>query len=113
MRIRHSVINESRQILRDQSITASFLKGMGAQDGIYQNVEGAPFKIGDMVKVVSFSDDSADEAFLGYRGAVLYFEYSCGCGQTFPDDPMIGVRFGEKTAEFWKEELAPARDGEW
>jgi len=85
---------------------------MGARDGIYHDVDGAPFKIGESVKVVSFSDDTADEEFLGCRGAVLYFEYSCGCGQTFPNDPMIGVQFGERKAEFWKEELARASDGD-
>ena len=84
---------------------------MGAWDGIHQDVDGAPFKIGDAVKVVSLSDDTADAEYLGRKGLVLYFEYSCGCGQTFPNDPMIGVRFGESTAEFWKEELAPASDG--
>jgi hypothetical protein len=79
---------------------------MGAQQGIYKNVAGAPFRIGDTVKVVSLSDDTADEDLLGSQGSVLYFEYSCGCGQTFPNDPMIGVQFGERTAEFWKEELS-------
>jgi hypothetical protein len=79
---------------------------MGALQGIYKDVEGAPFRIGDRVKVVSLSDDTADGELLGCRGSVLYFEYSCGCGQTFPHDPMIGVRFRKRTAEFWKEELA-------
>jgi hypothetical protein len=83
---------------------------MGARDGIYHHVSGAPFNIGDSVKVVSLSDDTADAEFLGQRGKVLYFEYSCGCGQTFPNDPMIGVQFAVRTAEFWKEELARLRD---
>jgi hypothetical protein len=80
-------------------------EGMGALQGIYRNVAGAPFTIGEKVKVVSLSDDTADEDLLGCQGSVLYFEYTCGCGQTFPDDPMIGVQFQERTAEFWKEEL--------
>jgi hypothetical protein len=84
---------------------------MGARDGIYHDVDGAPFKIGDSVKVVSLSDDTADAEFLGQQGKVLYFEYSCGCGQTFPNDPMIGVQFAEQAAEFWKEELARPSDG--
>jgi hypothetical protein len=79
---------------------------MGALQGIYKDVAGAPFRIGDKVKVVSLSDDTADEDLLGCQGSVLYFEYTCGCGQTFPDDPMIGVQFRERTAEYWKEELA-------
>ena len=29
-----------------------------------------------------------------------------GCGQRFPDDPMIGVRFPDGALqEFWREEL--------
>jgi hypothetical protein len=85
-------------------------ENMGAPDGIYHDVDGAPFKIGDSVKVVSLSDDTADAEFLGQQGQILYFEYSCGCGQTFPNDPMIGVKFGERTAEFWKEEIARTGD---
>jgi hypothetical protein len=85
---------------------------MGALDGIYHDVDGSPFKIGDSVKVVSLADDTADADFLGQQGRVFYFEYSCGCGQTFPDDPMIGVQFGKQKAEFWKEELAHVSDGD-
>jgi hypothetical protein len=37
-------------------------------------------------------------------GRVAYLEYECG--QTFPGDPMIGVRFTDgATYEFWREEL--------
>lgn len=79
---------------------------MGAKQGIYTDVAGAPFKIGDMVRVVLLADETAEEELLGREGTVLYFEYSCGCGQSFPDDPMIGIQFPERTAEFWKEELA-------
>jgi hypothetical protein len=82
---------------------------MGAPDGIYHDVDGAPFRIGERVRVISLSDETADSEFLGQQGQVLYFEYSCGCGQTFPNDPMIGIQFSEQTAEFWKEELAPER----
>ena len=94
-------MKQSRSIKRGQHP-----EDMGARDGIYHDVDGAPFKIGDAVKVVSLSDDTADAEFLAQQGQVLYFEYSCGCGQTFPNDPMIGVQFGKRTAEFWKEELS-------
>ena len=83
---------------------------MEAPQCIYKNVEGAPFRIGDTVRVVSLSDDTANEGLLGCQGSVLYFEYSCGCGQTFPKDPMIGVQFNARTDEFWKEELAHVGD---
>jgi hypothetical protein len=79
---------------------------MGAKVGVYHNVNGAPFQIDDAVKVVLLADDTANPIFLGRKGRVLYFEYSCGCGQTYPHDPMIGVKFREKIEEFWKEELA-------
>jgi hypothetical protein len=84
----------------------SFMTYIGAAHYIYDDVDGAPFKIGAIVKVVSLSDETADDDLFGCQGSVVYFEYSCGCGQTFPDDPMIGVRFGDRTTEFWKEELA-------
>ena len=79
---------------------------MGALHGIYHDLDGAPFRIGAAVRVVALTDETADDGFLGCQGAVLYFEYACGCGQTFPDDPMIGVRLDAGSAEFWKEELA-------
>jgi hypothetical protein len=83
-----------------------FLTTMGARDGIYRDLKGAPFKIGDKVKFVYRADETADRRFLNREGTVLYFEYTCGCGQTFPDDPMIGVKFVRCVKEFWKEELS-------
>lgn len=73
---------------------------------IYENVPGAPFGIGLEVKVTSLTDESADRRFLGKMGRIDYYEYSCGCGQSYPKDPMIGVRFRSgETEEFWREEL--------
>lgn len=77
----------------------------GALYGIYEDVAGAPFRIGQRVRVAAIIDETADIQFLGKEGRVAYFEYTCGCGQRFPDDPMIGVLFLDVTAEFWKEEL--------
>lgn len=74
---------------------------------IYNDVAGAPYKIGDRVRVVRGTDETFDGAYKGRRGAVAYFEYKCGCGQTYPNDPMIGVRMADgQCAEFWAEELA-------
>lgn len=57
---------------------------------IYGRVYGSPFQPGDLVRVCQR-------------------EYNCGCGQTFPGDPMIGVRFGTlPMSEFWSEELEQA-----
>jgi hypothetical protein len=47
------------------------LLNMGARDGIYHDVDGSPFKIGDSVKVVSLADDTADAGFLGQQGRVF------------------------------------------
>jgi hypothetical protein len=69
------------------------------------NVDGAPFRIGDLVHIVRLSDSTADADFLRKCGRIVHFEYSCGCGQKYPDDPMIGINFAGEIAEFWKEEI--------
>ena len=64
-------------------------------------------KIKQIVKVVKLSDETGEESFLGKSGTVIYFDYDCGCGQSYPDDPMIGVKFAdEEIEEFWKEEIS-------
>jgi len=72
------------------------------------DIIGAPFKIGDWVLVLNNpnADSTFNNSFSNKKGVVNYFEYGCGCGQTFPVDPMIGVLFPDKRVEeFWKEEL--------
>lgn len=73
------------------------------------NVDGAPFRIGDLVRIVRLLDSTADADFLRKCGRIVYFEYSCGCGQSHPDDPMIGVQCANGAAEFWKEEIRRIR----
>lgn len=80
---------------------------MGSNKRFY-NINGAPLQIGDEVVVTNNApgDATFDDSFCGAKGIVVYFEYDCGCGQTYPNDPMIGVRFVNATLEeFWKEEL--------
>lgn len=77
---------------------------------ITSNIEGSPYQPGQNVLVVDSieGDDPlvGVTEFIGKSGIVTYLEYSCGCGQKFPDDPMIGVRFPDSTMqEFWAEEL--------
>lgn len=67
---------------------------------------GLPIAIGDRVQIVALTDETAAASHLGQSGHVVYFDYFCGCGQSFPDDPMIGVMLGESVGEFWREELA-------
>lgn len=80
----------------------------GAQK-VAHDVEGAPVKIGQIVRVTSV--DEAEEGtdwakLVGQEGKVVHLEYSCGCGQSYPEDPMIGVEFSDGTVhEFWAEEL--------
>lgn len=75
---------------------------------LFERVEGSPFQPADRVKVVDIADSTADPRNVGKTGCVVFLEYDCGCGQQFPNDPMIGVRFddGSGESEFWAEELA-------
>ena len=64
-------------------------------------IEGAPFQVGNLVRVVVHNDP-----FIGLEGTVLYLDYDCGCGQRYPEDPLLGVLFTDGTQEeFWSEEL--------
>lgn len=75
---------------------------------VREPVEGAPFQPGQVVVVVGVNDASVDnpEAWTGQVCVVDYLEYSCGCGQSYPDWPMIGVRSGDgRGEEFWPDEL--------
>jgi hypothetical protein len=73
-----------------------------------KNVDCAPFKIGDKIKVLNNpnNDETFNKLFISKSGLVIYYDYECGCGQNFPDDPMIGVRFENGIVEeYWKEEI--------
>jgi hypothetical protein len=77
-----------------------------SQNPIYDNVHGAPSRIGESVRVHGSQDETFDPSYKRRVGTIEYFEYECGCGQSYPNDPMIGVKFRDgKTAEFWAEEL--------
>ncbi len=74
------------------------------------DIEGAPFSIGDTVRVTQIIDETGAPLFIGQTGVIEHYEYDCGCGQEFPHNPMIGVRFPEDKLddpleEFWEEEL--------
>lgn len=78
----------------------------GQAKPLYRDVSGAPFKIGDRVRVARGTDETFSHHQRGRLGTLSYFEYHCGCGQTYPNDPMIGVTFRDAAVEeFWKEEL--------
>lgn len=82
------------------------------------NIEGAPFSIGQRVKITTLVDietldylaippDEIEDTLIGQEGTLEHYDYDCGCGQIFPDQPMIGIRLADDTLiEFWPEELA-------
>lgn len=73
---------------------------------IREPVPGAPRQPGDRVVVVRVIDPTASAEHVGQLGSVVHLEYGCGCGQRYPDDPMIGVELDDGTAEeFWRDEL--------
>ena len=78
---------------------------------IRDHVPGSPFQVGQRVAVVQVVDKATEdlERFVGRSGDVEYLEYECGCGQTYPNDPMIAVRFESgESVEFWPEEVREA-----
>lgn len=83
---------------------------------IYSDIDGAPFYIGARVKIAKLTDKTGNQSLIGKSGEVVYYEYSCGSGQNYPEDPMIGVSMDllgndEKIIEeFWKEELTVIPD---
>jgi len=90
--------------LLDHTIVATILSP------VYRgyDIVGAPMRIGDRVRILDNpgEDETFDKEFASKIGEVTFFEYDCGCGQTFPVDPMIGVKVPNgKVSEFWKEEL--------
>ena len=76
---------------------------------IRDQVPGAPYQPGDLVRVVAAIDTEDHDVshHIGRSGRVDYLEYDCGCGQSYAEDPMIGVELdGGDREEFWPEELA-------
>ena len=81
-------------------------------NAIREHVEGSPFQPGESVEVACSAEMPESGCgvaeFVGRAGRVVHLEYGCGCGQSYPDDPMIGVDFdGGDVQEFWREELRP------
>ncbi len=75
---------------------------------LMKNSVNLNFTIGDKVLILNNpnNDETFNIKFSGQEGIVKYLDYDCGCGQTYPNDPMIGVEFtGGEKEEYWKEEL--------
>lgn len=90
------------------AIDEYFVRRIRSLSKWFHNVDGAPYRIGDNVKVLNnpSNDETFDLRFVGREGIVEHFDYDCGCGQTFPNDPMIGVKFSDgMIEEFWSEEI--------
>jgi hypothetical protein len=83
------------------------LRTDGASKRVYADIRGAPFGIGLLVQVHRLADGQGNSSLLWRQGVIEHYEYSCGCGQSYPTDPLIGVRFPEGgLEEFWNEELS-------
>lgn len=75
---------------------------------LHHDVMGTPFEIGQKVLILDnpSDDETFDKQYAGRCGEIIFFEFSGGCGQSFPNDPMIGVKIDEQhMEEFWREEL--------
>lgn len=69
-------------------------------------IEGAPFQKDEVVKIVGCCDETGYPEMVGRGGPVVHLDYDCGCGQSYPDNPMIGVRLEPGVVfELWAEEL--------
>ncbi|MCY1077595.1 Carotenogenesis protein CarS [Archangium lansingense] len=73
---------------------------------VFEDVEGAPVRIGETVKLVSTSaDGSMNRRFLGQTGVVEALVFDDPDLQ-FPHDPLIQVRVGDLGEDlFFPEEL--------
>ena len=77
---------------------------------IFCHVPGSPYQVGDRVTVARILDEEGNQKYLNQQGEVVHLEYECGCGQRFPDIPMIGVRFIDGIMEeYWADELKLSR----
>lgn len=78
----------------------------GRSEVIREDIDGAPFHLGQEVKVCKRLDETVSTDFIGKIGTVSGYEYSSGVGQEFPKRPMIEVKFDTEVVEFfWPEEL--------
>lgn len=73
---------------------------------VFEDVEGAPVRIGERVKIVRHSaDDSMNRRFLGHTGVVVALVFDEPDLQ-YPHDPLIQVRVDDVGEDlFFPEEL--------
>ena len=69
-----------------QRAMARFEEHMSANP-LYRERQRSPLQDWRSMRIVCSEDDLFDRTFLGRIGIVKYFEYECGCGQSFPLDP--------------------------
>lgn len=71
---------------------------------IREDFNGAPFKIGDNVRVVKIDDTNQETHAedVGKTGKVVAFGIKTHCGDNYPSDPAIIV---EGLDWYWKDEL--------
>ncbi len=66
-----------------------------------------PFSVGERVQVVAAVElDIHDVSrFIGKTGRVVEVLKEAGIGDTYPEDPVLKVKFVKHDSIFWKEEL--------
>jgi len=79
----------------------------------------APFQCGQRVKVKGPNrpgdiDEEMCAPYVGCCGVVQWLRYQTGCGDRFPDDPMICVELDDgREYDFWHNELLTASSIGW
>lgn len=68
-------------------------------------VSKLPFAVGDRVQVVGATDPDIHDVtpHLGKVGRVIDILIGAGIGDSYPEDPVIKVRFVKKYEVFWAE----------
>lgn len=69
-----------------------------------EDVEGAPFRIGQWVQFIEPLDATIDAEGLNRVGRVASFNYGMGCGESYPQDPGI-IIYDLPHDFYWKNEL--------
>jgi len=76
---------------------------------IYEDVEGAPVKIGQMVIITGINGGYESQYCIGHIGTVEFLLYGGGTRQVYPTNPLIGIRFlglNNKLESFFYNELS-------
>lgn len=101
----------------DDLFTAADRDGTPVLPGFYLvDVPGAPYLIGELVRVVDLDqvealqleDATLNADYASRMGRVVGLRYECVAGEHYPDEPMVRVKLSDEEVDlFWPEELIP------